>query len=117
MAKYRGRVEIIVDILNVACTRAKKTKIMYVANLSYALLEKYLQMVLKLDFISYDSEWYEVTEKGRVFLEKYSDFSSKYSEFESEMQRMMFERETLEKLCMPVKSVASRSGSLRRRRN
>ncbi len=117
MVRYRGRVEIIADILNVASTRAKKTRIMYFANLSYALLEKYLPEVLKLEFISYDNECYEVTEKGRAFLEKYSSFSSKYSKFEGELQRMLFEREALEKLCTPMRSTASRSASLRRRRN
>ena len=117
MVKYRDRLEIIVAILNVASTRAKKTKIMYFANLSYALLEKYLREVIALEFVHYENECYEVTAKGRTFLEKYSDFSGKYSKFEGELQRMLFEREALEKLCMPMRSVVSRSVSLRRRRN
>lgn len=39
---YRSRYEIIADMLNVVSGRAKKTKIMYQANLSYKLLQKYL---------------------------------------------------------------------------
>lgn len=114
MVKYRGRLEIIVDVLNVATKGAKKTKIMYVANLSYRLLEKYLEETVELGFMCFNNNCYEVTEKGRTFLEKYSDFSSKYQKVDSEFQRMLFERETLEKLCTPARAVALRSVSQKR---
>lgn len=106
MAKYRGRLEIIVDVLNVATKGAKKTKIMYIANLSYRLLEKYLEETVELGFMCFNNNCYEVTEKGRTFLEKYNDFSSRYQKIDSEFQKMLFERETLEKLCEPARSVA-----------
>jgi len=115
--KYRGRLEIIVDILNVASSGAKKTRIMYFANLSYRLLEKYLEETLKLGFIFFNDYRYEVTEKGRTFLEKYNDFSSRYSKIDTELQRVLFEREALEKLCEPPRNVESRLISQRRRRN
>jgi len=115
MAKYRGRLEIIVDILNVASKGAKKTRIMYVANLSYKLLKKYLEETVELGFIYFNNQCYEVTEKGRTFLEKYNDFSSKYSKIDSEFQKMLFERETLEKLCEPPRSVRPKAFVRRRR--
>jgi len=116
MAKYRGRLEIVVDILKVALTGARKTRIMYVANLSYRLLEKYLEEVTQLGFISSDNFLYQVTEKGRNFLDKYDDFSSRYSRIGGEFQRVMFEREALEKLCEPSRSVESKQTVQRRRR-
>ncbi len=91
--------KIIADILKVAREGAKKTKIMYVANLSYSLLEKYLGETTTMGFLFFDNYAYQVTEKGQAFLEKYDDFSSKYSRMENEIQRMLFEKETLERLC------------------
>ena len=116
MVKYRGRLEIIVDVLNVAANGAKKTRIMYIANLSYQLLEKYLEETVGLGFMCFSNNCYEVTEKGRTFLEKYSDFSTRYQKVDSEFQRMLFERETLEKLCSPARAIAVRSVSQRRQR-
>lgn len=99
MVKYRNKLEIIVDVLNAACKGSKKTKIMYAANLSYKLLDKYLTESVELDFLCTTNNGYEVTEKGKAFLEKYHDFSSKYSQIESELQCISFEREALERLC------------------
>jgi predicted transcriptional regulator len=115
MAKYRDRLEIIVDILNAAGQGAKKTKIMYAANLSYRLLEKYLHETTKMGFIYHNGGGYEATDKGRTFLEKYADFSSKYSKIDSEFQRLLFERESLERLCEPMKSNGPKHTSRSRR--
>ena len=83
MVKYRDRLEIIVAILNAVGDGAKKTKIMYVANLSYKLLEKYLGETVRVGLVSSNHDFYEMTEKGQAFIEKYSDFSSKYSKIKS----------------------------------
>lgn len=99
MVKYRHRLEIIADILNAVGSGAKKTRIMYVANLSYSLLEKYLGETLRVGLVYFNHESYEVTEKGRSFIERYGDFSSKYSKIKSEFEKMMFEREVLERMC------------------
>jgi len=110
VVKYRRRFEIIADILNVAAVNgAKKTRIMYVANLSYRLLEKYLKETLEVDLIRSNNEGYEVTEKGRIFLEKYGEFSSKYSKLERELKALEFEREVLERMCEQVEGVNLKS--------
>jgi predicted transcriptional regulator len=116
MAKYRDRVRIIADILKVAREGAKKTKIMYIANLSYSLLEKYLRETTAMGFLSHDDSAYQVTEKGLVFLEKYDDFSSKYSRVENEVQKMLFEKEALERLCEPVKNSHQKNSQKLRRK-
>jgi predicted transcriptional regulator len=115
LVKYRDRVEIVVDILNAASQGAKKTRIMYVANLSYRLLEKYLGETIRMGFLFFGSNGYEVTEKGRSFLEKYEEFSSKYSRVASDMKNMLSERRALEKLCEPEINMNSKQGTRRGR--
>jgi len=99
MVKYRRRFEIIADILKAAEDGAKKTRIMYVANLSHGLLEKYLMKTINVGFIRFNNDGYEVTEKGRLFLERYAEFSSKYSKLQRELGNMKFEMEVLERMC------------------
>jgi len=97
--KYRNRLQIIADILNIARRRSGKTRIMYLANLSYMLLEKYLGETVASGFVSRDKLNYRATEKGLDFLEKYKEFSSRYSRVSNEMRKMQLEKEALEKLC------------------
>lgn len=104
------------DILNVASKGAKKTKIMYFANLSHKLLEKYLNETVEVGFIYSDNDSYEVTKKGRTFLEKYDAFSSRFSKVDIEFQRMQFEREDLERLCTPMRTMPRRIAVGRRRK-
>jgi predicted transcriptional regulator len=114
MAKYRDSLDIIADILNAAGNGAKKTRIMYVANLSYKLLQKYLEETVQTGFMRINNNGYEITEKGQAFLEKYGDFSSKYSKIERERQSIMFEREILERMCQPLVRFRSKMASRRR---
>ena len=91
--------EIIADILKAADKGAKKTRIMYVANLSYKLLEKYLKETIRIGFIRFNNDGYELTEKGRLFLERYDNFSVRYSRIKKELQSVLFEKEVLEQMC------------------
>jgi predicted transcriptional regulator len=116
MAKYRNGLGIIADILNAAGSGAKKTRIMYVANLSHDLLEKYLRETVDIGFLRLNSEGYEVTGRGKAFLEKYADYSGKYSKLESELQSARFEREILERMCQPLSRDRNRGAVGRRGR-
>lgn len=115
MVKYRRRLEIIADILNVANKGAKKTRIMYVANLSYRLLEKYLEETVNIGFVQTNGNGYEVTEKGRCFLDRYLQFSSKYSKLERQLEDTKFEREVLERMCEPPENTHLRAITGKRR--
>ena len=115
MAKYRDRLGIIADILHAAGSGSKKTRIMGVANLSYGLLQKYLWATVHSGFLRVNNDGYEVTEKGRAFLEKYLDFSSRYSKLEDELQNAMFEREVLKRMCQPVSQTRARMSAGRKR--
>ena len=50
---------LIAAILEVAQTDANKTKIMYMANLSFRLLEKYLMLALSASFIQQKVSMYD----------------------------------------------------------
>ncbi len=68
--KYRGRTEIVGNILEAANGRATKTKIMYSAFLSYAQLKEYLSVLIENNLLEYieGTQTYKTTEKGLNFL-------------------------------------------------
>ncbi len=77
--QHRSRLKIINDILTVAKHGARKTHIMYRANLSYDQLNEYLAFLLDNGLIEKDADveyegavMYKVSNKGRQFLERYS---------------------------------------------
>ena len=73
----RSRLEIFVNILkSVLAERAiTKTRMMYRANVSFRQLQRYIPLLLQLDLIKEtkqdDMLMYEITEKGKLFLESY----------------------------------------------
>ena len=77
MGSYRSRLDIIRDMLHVARQGAKKTQIMYQANLSFKLLTRYLNEVLEVCLIRFErrKRCYVLTRKGIEFLEKYKKYS------------------------------------------
>ena len=110
LARYRRRFEIIGAILSVAEKGAKKTKIMYVANLSYRLLKKYLEETMKIGLIQLKDDKFQLTEKGRVFLGAYSRFSDRYSRYAKDLENMMFEMKKLEQMCAMAKEIDDKRG-------
>jgi predicted transcriptional regulator len=113
MSKYRDELGIIADILRAAGGGAKKTRIMYLANLSYGLLEKYLWATVHSGFLRANDVGYEVTDRGHVFLEKYIEFSDKCSRLEQQRQTILFEREVLRKMYQPPRLLKKSAGRKR----
>ena len=68
--KYRGRTEIVATILEAAKGGVTKTKIMYVAFLSYNQLKEYLSVLKENNLIEYNegTQTYKTTEKGLNYL-------------------------------------------------
>jgi predicted transcriptional regulator len=99
IVKYRHRISIIADIVKATEKFGKKTRIMYFANLSYKLLQKYLDETINAGFINTNNNSYEVTEKGRAFLKKYKSYNRRYSRVQKTHQNLIAEREKLEKMC------------------
>jgi predicted transcriptional regulator len=101
LSKYRNRIEIIADILHVVSREAKKTQIMYQANLSYRLLSKYLIEVRKAYLINFErgKRRYVLTSKGMEFLERYKEYSKRNRHVVKQLNDVNGERRVLEKLC------------------
>ena len=76
--RHRSEEEIVADILAVIFYGARKTRIMYGANLSYALTTKYLSKLLECGLIQYDEEGrkYLLTNTGRRYLEEYAEYKA-----------------------------------------
>jgi len=80
--QYRSRIQIAADILEIAKDGSRKTRIMYQGNLSFDLLQKYLDMLVRFGLLEVrggSEKSYIATEKGRRFLEDYRELQ-KYSE-------------------------------------
>jgi predicted transcriptional regulator len=73
----RTRIDITAEILRIANDGAKKTQIVYGANLNFKLLRKYLDELEKAGFIMRDLEKQGIiktTEKGENYLKYYEGF-------------------------------------------
>jgi predicted transcriptional regulator len=67
----RGRIEITADILSVAREEAKKTQIVYNANLNFKRVDAYLHYLVDKGLIENTGGVYKTTEKGKEFLHDY----------------------------------------------
>ena len=76
LSKHRSHEDIVADILSIVRNEPKKTHIMYQANLSYALLCKYLDKLVEAQLIKYREmdTVFELTEKGLTYLDRYAEF-------------------------------------------
>ena len=72
--KYRSRTEIVSMILESANGGATKTKIMYIAFLSYGQLKEYLSILIENNLIEYldGDNTFKTTEKGLNFLKMHN---------------------------------------------
>lgn len=101
MANYRRRLDIIADILRVVSGNVRKTQIMYQANLSYAVLQKYLAELTGAFLISFEDEkqCYILNDKGRAFLDAYQEYSKTNRHLEKGLNAARIKKGALEKLC------------------
>jgi len=76
--RHRSEEEIVADILAVIFNGARKTRIMYGANLSYALTIKYLGRLQECGLIQHDDEAkkYLLTSVGRHYLNQYAEYKT-----------------------------------------
>ena len=71
----RSRTEIVGSILDAANGGTTKTKIMYIAFLSYNQLNEYLSLLIENNLIEYldGTKTFKTTEKGLYFLKTHSE--------------------------------------------
>ena len=76
--RHRSEEEIVADILSIVLDGARKTRIMYGANLNYGLAVKYLNKLMDRGLIMHDKEgrMYTLTSMGRRFIEEYAEYKS-----------------------------------------
>ena len=101
MGSYRSQLDIIADILRVVSQDAKKTQIMYQANLSYRVLQRYLRRVTEASLVDFEDEanCYVLTSKGEEFLEAYKKYSKTNKTLEKRVNEANNKRKNLEALC------------------
>jgi len=99
LSKYRDKLRIIADMLEIVSHRARKTQIMYQANLSYKLLSRYLNEVLAAELVYCDDEdCYILTSKGKEFLFRYEEYFKFRKSIEEQNNRANSEKGMLEKM-------------------
>jgi len=89
--QYRSRIQIAADILEIAKEGSRKTKIMYLGNLSFDLLQKYLEMLVNYELLEVHGspdKSYIATENGKQFLEDYYELQ-KYSQIVDSKKRAL----------------------------
>jgi len=87
----RGRIDIIIDVLETAKVGVNKTRIVYEANLNFKLADKYLALLQKNGLMEKKMDKYIITEKGKRFLERAQDVVLNYppifEQYESRIER------------------------------
>jgi predicted transcriptional regulator len=98
---YRNRLDIIADMLHVTLDGAKKTQIMYRANLNYGILTKRLNEIRKACLVSYERKrrCYLLTAKGKQFLDVYEQYSKCISNLEKHVNEANGKKMILENMC------------------
>lgn len=101
MRNYRSRLDIIADILRVVSQTAKKTQIMFQANLSYKVLQRYMEEITSASLISFDAaeQCYVLTQKGQEFLEAYKEYDKTNKRIEKRLNEVDNKKKNLEELC------------------
>ena len=66
----RSRIDIVVDVLDVAKNGVNKTAIVYRTNLNFRLADKYIELLEKQGLLENKLNKYITTDKGRIFLGK-----------------------------------------------
>jgi predicted transcriptional regulator len=89
--QYRSRIQIAADILEIAKAGSRKTRIMYLGNLSFDLLQKYLNLLVKYELLELNGSYeknYVATDKGKQFLADYRELQE-YSEMAQSKKRAL----------------------------
>jgi predicted transcriptional regulator len=101
LVNYRDKFDIVADILTVASHEAKKTQIMYKANLSYKVLQRYLNEILEASLIDFkeENQIYMLTQKGQAYLEAYKEYAQTNKRFEKRLTDISTKKKVLADLC------------------
>jgi len=91
--QYRNKIEITANILELAKQGSRKTRIMYLGNLSFDLVQKYLKQLEQLGLVEVKGTGkgeriYNVTTRGLEFLSDFYELQ-KHSEIASNKKKVL----------------------------
>lgn len=69
----RDRTEITADMLRIAQDGARKTQLVYQANLNFRIIKRYLARLLDQGLLRHDPPRYYATQKGVMYLENFEN--------------------------------------------
>ena len=101
MSKHRSDLEIVKDILTIVFNDidVRKTHIMYRANLSYRLLEKYLERIQGLKLVDATEQgFFRLTEDGRSYLKECDSLIDVRNRVREQFRTVESKRTALEQL-------------------
>ena len=102
--KKRNDLEIVKDILYAVRKKSKKTNILYLAQLNYCLLEKYLNILLKNKLLNrVNDSSYLVSKKGKNFLKVYKEYLDKCRKIDIEIKDSYEQKMLLKSMCFEIK--------------
>ena len=108
----RSSLDIVRDVLSVASVSARKTRIMYQANLSFVQLEKYLGDLLEKGLLGRDGDsYYLITKKGLEFLKLYDYYVEQLRLIREQENQRRQDRFSLENMFSSSKSNGVRNAS------
>jgi predicted transcriptional regulator len=74
----RNNLDICADILRVSRGGAKKTHLVYKANLNFNIVKKYITGLTESGLLEKNGERFYVTEEGNLFIDRYNKLSSPF---------------------------------------
>ena len=74
----RNNLDICADILRVSRGGAKKTHLVYKANLNFNIVKKYITGLTESGLLEKNGERFYVTEEGKLFIDRYNMLSSPF---------------------------------------
>ena len=74
----RNNLDICADILRISKNGAKKTHLVYKANLNFNIVKKYIEGLLKLGLLNHEPPKYYTTPKGVLYINRYDAFNQIY---------------------------------------
>ena len=74
MMRRRNNLDIMAEVLEIARLGAKKTWIVYRANLNFKLVKDYLDELMEKRLLDSEGSIYRTTDQGLEFLEEYKNF-------------------------------------------
>ncbi len=74
----RNNLDICADILRVSRGGAKKTHLVYKANLNFNIVKKYIAGLTESGLLEKNGERFYVTEEGNLFIDRYNKLSSPF---------------------------------------